>query len=157
MQYRLVPEIHASDDVIQSLAGGEGNIVVGSASNAPMAKRFRITASTLNALPDFVEVGTEILHDHWVTAVTTLAPSVNETYPDGAFMAEPLEETRVAGRDVPIRWRGRLPDRDLDAEGLALMPKAWMDVSIPYWEGPVGISGSHSGRKTRIFRTVPFI
>jgi len=21
-----------------------------------------------------------------------------------------------------------------------------MDVSIPYWEGPVGISGSHAGR-----------
>ena len=61
-------------------------------------------------------------------------------------MAEPLEETRVAGRDVPIRWQVRLPDRDLDAEVLALMPKAWMDVSISYWEGPVGISGSHSGR-----------
>jgi predicted secreted hydrolase len=39
-----------------------------------------------------------------------------------------------------------LPDRNLDAEVLALMPKAWMDVSIPYWEGPVGISGSHAGR-----------
>ena len=86
LQYRLVSEIHASEGAIRSLAGGEGNIVVGSASNAPMAKRFRITASTLNALPDFVEVGTEILHDHWVTAVTTLAPSVNETYPDGAFI-----------------------------------------------------------------------
>ena len=69
-----------------------------------------------------------------------------QSYPDGAFMAEPLEETRVAGRDIPIRWRVRLPDRDLDAEVLALTPKAWMDVSIPYWEGPVGISGSHSGR-----------
>ena len=69
-----------------------------------------------------------------------------QSYPDGAFMAEPLEETRVAGRDIPIRWRVRLSDRDLDAEVLALTPKAWMDVSIPYWEGPVGISGSHSGR-----------
>ncbi|MAI19259.1 MAG: hypothetical protein CBC71_10075, partial [Rhodobacteraceae bacterium TMED111] len=39
-----------------------------------------------------------------------------------------------------------LPDRDLDAEVLALTPNAWMDVSIPYWEGPVGISGSHAGR-----------
>jgi predicted secreted hydrolase len=27
----------------------------------------------------------------------------------------------------------------------ALNPDAWMTTSIPYWEGPVTISGSHGG------------
>jgi len=27
----------------------------------------------------------------------------------------------------------------------ALNPQAWMDMSIPYWEGPVRVSGSHTG------------
>ena len=27
----------------------------------------------------------------------------------------------------------------------ALNPAAWMDVSFPYWEGPVTVSGSHDG------------
>jgi predicted secreted hydrolase len=28
----------------------------------------------------------------------------------------------------------------------AMNPAAWMATSIPYWEGPVRISGSHAGR-----------
>jgi predicted secreted hydrolase len=68
------------------------------------------------------------------------------TYPDGAFVAEPLATSDVAGRAVPTEWRVKLPDRDLDVTVGALNPNAWMDLSIPYWEGPVRISGSHNGR-----------
>jgi predicted secreted hydrolase len=39
-----------------------------------------------------------------------------------------------------------LPDQGLDATVTALNPDAWMAVSIPYWEGPVTVSGSHGGR-----------
>jgi predicted secreted hydrolase len=28
----------------------------------------------------------------------------------------------------------------------AVNPSAWMDTSVPYWEGPVHMSGSHAGR-----------
>ncbi|MGJ8556729.1 MAG: lipocalin family protein, partial [Sulfitobacter geojensis] len=27
----------------------------------------------------------------------------------------------------------------------ALNRNAWMDLSIPYWEGPVTVQGSHNG------------
>lgn len=63
-----------------------------------------------------------------------------------AFEAEPLETARVAGREVPVRWRIRLPGRSLDIEATALNPQSWMGTSFPYWEGPVRISGSHAGR-----------
>ena len=66
-------------------------------------------------------------------------------YSDGAFNAEPLATSDVAGRDVPTHWRVTLPARDLDAEVSAINADSWMGLSIPYWEGPVAISGSHTG------------
>jgi len=66
--------------------------------------------------------------------------------PDGQLTAEPLSETEVAGRDVPTRWQLTYPAKDLTVEVGALNPDAWMDVSVPYWEGPVALSGSHNGR-----------
>jgi len=81
------------------------------------------------------------------SAATWIAPDGATTaYPDGAFVAEPLTSTEVAGRSVPTDWRVRLPDRGLDVMVRAMNPQAWMDLSIPYWEGPVRVSGSHEGR-----------
>ena len=67
-------------------------------------------------------------------------------FPDGAFSAEPLESSEVAGRDIPTAWRLRLPDKGVDVTVEAINRQAWMGLSIPYWEGPVTVSGSHAGR-----------
>ncbi|RMQ49470.1 hypothetical protein ALQ04_03498 [Pseudomonas cichorii] len=58
---------------------------------------------------------------------------------------KPLSETEIAGRRLPTRWSIRIPGRNLDITTDALNPKAWMNVSIPYWEGPVKVSGSQTG------------
>ena len=76
----------------------------------------------------------------WIAADGTTTP-----YPDGAFSAEPMATHTVADRDVPTTWRVRLPDRGVDAQVSALNPDAWMPLTIPYWEGPVTITGSHAG------------
>lgn len=57
----------------------------------------------------------------------------------------PLDLTRVAGRDLPTRWQLKIRSRGLDIRTQALNPKAWMNLSIPYWEGPVRLSGSQGG------------
>lgn len=81
------------------------------------------------------------------TAATWIEPDGRTTaFPDGAFVSEPLETAQVAGRAVPVLWRAQLPDRGVDVTIKALNTQAWMDTSIPYWEGPVSISGTHSGR-----------
>lgn len=81
------------------------------------------------------------------TAATWIGSDGTTTaFPDGAFFAEPLAQSAVAGRDIPTRWRAVLPDKGVDVTVQALNPQAWMDTSIPYWEGPVRISGSHQGR-----------
>lgn len=68
------------------------------------------------------------------------------TLPVGALSAEPLDVAEVAGRSIPVAWRLGLPARDLDISVSALNPQAWNDTSFPYWEGPVTVSGSHTGR-----------
>ncbi len=68
-----------------------------------------------------------------------------EALPDGAFAADPLDRAQVAGRTIPVRWRVRLPAHGVDVEVAALNPQAWMATSVPYWEGPVTVTGSHAG------------
>ena len=67
-------------------------------------------------------------------------------YPDGAFAAEPIKQSQVAGRDVPTTWRVILPDAGINVVVTALNTQSWMDTTIPYWEGPVRVTGSHTGR-----------
>jgi predicted secreted hydrolase len=66
--------------------------------------------------------------------------------PDGALRLTPLTLHRVAGRDVPVRWRVEVPGAGIDVITEAVNPNAWMPLSVPYWEGPVRVTGSHTGR-----------
>ncbi|WP_147104868.1 lipocalin-like domain-containing protein [Tateyamaria sp. syn59] len=84
--------------------------------------------------------GTRFSASTWIEA-----DGSTTAYPDGAFVAEPLDVTSVVGREVPTAWRIRLPDKGVDARVEAVNQDAWMPLSIPYWEGPVRISGSHTG------------
>ena len=77
---------------------------------------------------------------------TWIEPDCTTTaFESGAFAAQPVTRTEVAGREVPTTWAVQLPAKDIDVEVSALNPMAWMGVSIPYWEGPVTVSGAHSG------------
>lgn len=58
----------------------------------------------------------------------------------------PLDQHSVAGRTLPVVWQLAVPERGLDIRTRALNPDAWMDGTIPYWEGPVTVSGSHRGQ-----------
>ena len=74
------------------------------------------------------------------------ADGTTTAYPDGAFEAKPLNRSSVADREIPTRWQVTLPDKDVDVTVDALNTNAWMDLTIPYWEGPVTITGSHTGK-----------
>lgn len=64
----------------------------------------------------------------------------------GALKVTPLRAARVAGRDVPVEWRVELPDMGLDVTTAPLNEQAWMETLVPYWEGPITITGTHGGR-----------
>jgi len=76
----------------------------------------------------------------WIRADGTV-----RALPDGALQVVPGRIARVAGRDIPVTWQFRLPAAGIDAEVRALNPDSWMETSFPYWEGPVTVSGSHTG------------
>ena len=77
----------------------------------------------------------------WIDADGTATPM-----PNGSFRAQALGKTDVAGRTVPTKWALELPEKELSVTVIALNPKSWMKTSIPYWEGPISIEGSHNGR-----------
>lgn len=79
------------------------------------------------------------------SATWIAADGTTTAFADGAFAARPLRTAQVAGREVPVDWQVTLPDRGVDVTVTALYDGAWMATSIPYWEGPVRISGSHHG------------
>lgn len=63
----------------------------------------------------------------------------------GAFRADPLATSSVAGREVPTSWRVQVPSQGLDVTVGARNPQAWMDTLFSYWEGPVTVAGTHGG------------
>lgn len=80
-------------------------------------------------------------------AATWIAPDGTPTpYPAGTLKARPLSQGEVAGHELPLEWGLSLPERGLDVTVRALRPGAWMGTSVPYWEGPVTVTGSHTGR-----------
>nr|WP_306265845.1 lipocalin-like domain-containing protein [Pararhizobium sp. IMCC3301] len=80
------------------------------------------------------------------TSGTWISPDGSATAltPDDIIMT-PLQTARIAGRDVPVRWRLEVPGKGVEIETAALNADSWMLTSIPYWEGPVQVSGSHDG------------
>lgn len=82
----------------------------------------------------------------YYTSATWIDPDGTTTaYPDGAFDADPVVISDVDGRQVPTSWAVRLPDRGVDVQVSAINTQAWMDTSVPYWEGPITVTGSHNG------------
>ncbi len=81
------------------------------------------------------------------TSATWIAPDGTPTsYGDGELELTPLNHVEIEGRELPTHWRVELPEQGVDVTVEALNPQAWMGVSFPYWEGPISISGSHTGR-----------
>ncbi|PRY77363.1 putative secreted hydrolase [Yoonia maritima] len=78
------------------------------------------------------------------TSATWIEPDGTATpMPDGAFNAVPLVEN---GQGVPVHWQVTLPEHGVDVTVEAINDNAWMTTSVPYWEGPVTVTGSHEGR-----------
>lgn len=102
---------------------------------------FSLSFDSGDKLMGFVLRGTtDFTAATWITA-DGQATALKE----GAFQATPLVWHRVEGREVPVEWQVRLPEQSLDVTVRALNRDAWMATSVPYWEGPVVVSGSHGG------------
>lgn len=76
----------------------------------------------------------------WIAADGTVTPLAN-----GAFEAIPTRSTETGKGTLPDVWQVKVPEFSVDLQVEVLNPNAWMDLSFTYWEGPVRVSGSHTG------------
>ncbi|PMN53271.1 hydrolase [Vibrio lentus] len=56
-----------------------------------------------------------------------------------------INQTEIDGRGYPTEWQISIPSQQIELTVSALNPKAKMPLSVPYWEGPIVIKGTHSG------------
>ncbi|MEZ8930210.1 MULTISPECIES: lipocalin-like domain-containing protein [unclassified Vibrio] len=56
-----------------------------------------------------------------------------------------VKQTEIDGRDYPTEWQISIPTQQIELTVSALNPEAKMPLSVPYWEGPIVIEGTHSG------------
>lgn len=82
----------------------------------------------------------------YLTGTWISADGQTETLHGEQIKLSAQDTAKVAGRKMPVRWSISIPDKHLDISLDALNPNAWMNLRIPYWEGPVRINGSHGGR-----------
>ncbi|GAM54129.1 attH component of attEFGH ABC transport system [Vibrio ishigakensis] len=57
----------------------------------------------------------------------------------------PIQYTDIEASSYPTAWQISVPKYDINLEVSAINPSAKMPLTVPYWEGPVSISGSHQG------------
>jgi predicted secreted hydrolase len=77
----------------------------------------------------------------WIAADGTPQPMA-----PGDLKVTPLRLHTVAGRAVPVEWQVKLPAKGVDVTINAINPDAFMATTVPYWEGPIRITGSHQGK-----------
>ncbi|WP_272165397.1 lipocalin-like domain-containing protein [Vibrio diabolicus] len=65
--------------------------------------------------------------------------------PQKDIQLEATKQTEIQGRKYPTQWQVSIPNQQIELTISALNPNAKMPLSVPYWEGPVRIEGSHSG------------
>lgn len=65
--------------------------------------------------------------------------------PQKDIQLEATNQTEIQGRKYPTQWQVSIPNQQIELTVSALNPNAKMPLSVPYWEGPVRIEGSHSG------------
>jgi predicted secreted hydrolase len=82
----------------------------------------------------------------YLTGTWIAADGQTQTLSSSQIQLTPQDTAKVSGRVMPVKWTISIPDKHLDITLDALNPNAWMNLRIPYWEGPVHISGSHPGR-----------
>lgn len=83
---------------------------------------------------------------HFTSATWIAQDGTATALPDGAITMTPAQFSTVAGRDMPTGWRLTFPARGLDITVTALNTQAWMGTLFAYWEGPVRVTGTHTGR-----------
>ncbi|MDX1379838.1 MAG: lipocalin-like domain-containing protein [Xanthomonadales bacterium] len=87
--------------------------------------------------------------DHYLHGVLIAPDGTKRTLDPARLSFQVHEETAVAGRRLPLRWRIDLPEIGRSLTVAALHPDQWLDLDYPYWEGVVTVTGEGPGSRGR--------
>ena len=62
-----------------------------------------------------------------------------------AIRLDPVRTVRIRKKRVPVEWRIRIDDRNVDIRTRPVNAHSWMATSFPYWEGPISFEGTNTG------------
>ncbi|MDR9766697.1 lipocalin-like domain-containing protein [Shewanella baltica] len=71
--------------------------------------------------------------------------NINSTDNPNDIQMTPLQWQHTVNGDYPVSWQVKIPSENIDLTITPLNPNSAMPLSTPYWEGPVQLSGSHTG------------
>ncbi|MCU7985266.1 lipocalin-like domain-containing protein [Shewanella sp. SW24] len=71
--------------------------------------------------------------------------NINSTDNPNDIQMTPLKWQHTVNGDYPVSWQVKIPSENIDLTIIPLNPNSAMPLSTPYWEGPVQLSGSHTG------------
>ncbi|MCU7995571.1 carotenoid 1,2-hydratase [Shewanella glacialipiscicola] len=71
--------------------------------------------------------------------------NINSTDNPNDIKMTPLKWQHTVNGDYPVSWQVKIPSENIDITITPLNPNSAMPLSTPYWEGPVQLSGSHTG------------
>ncbi|RBP80178.1 putative secreted hydrolase [Shewanella putrefaciens] len=71
--------------------------------------------------------------------------NINSTDNPNDIQMTPLKWQHTVNGDYPVSWQVKIPSENIDLTITPLNPNSAMPLSTPYWEGPVHLSGSHTG------------
>ncbi|WP_413490904.1 lipocalin-like domain-containing protein [Shewanella baltica] len=71
--------------------------------------------------------------------------NINSTDNPNDIKMTPLKWQHTVNGDYPVSWQVKIPSENIDLTITPLNPNSAMPLSTPYWEGPVQLSGSHTG------------
>jgi predicted secreted hydrolase len=67
----------------------------------------------------------------------------------GRIKMKVVQQSDVAGRDLPLHWHIDLPQIKRQFDIRPLHPEQWLDVDFPYWEGAIIVAGDGSKNSGR--------
>jgi predicted secreted hydrolase len=82
---------------------------------------------------------------HFISGQWFSRDGVGRTIASSEIVMMPKGSTDVGGHIVPTTWEIAILPLSLKISCTPVTPKCWMGTRFPYWEGPIGFSGSHNG------------
>lgn len=87
----------------------------------------------------------EVSSNHFYSGRRMYADGSGETITSDEIQMSPTTWHDIDGKPHPVEWQVRIDNQAIDLHISPLNPNAKMPLSITYWEGPISITGSHTG------------